>query len=880
MNPIARRTGGRPGSLLARRLGALTTWHFLILLFTFAGASVFLSARIMRSEMEAATKRLLTSSAGASRNLESRFSDLRADFRLLVSLDAFKTYVTGNPTDKTDVPMVKRFFARHQDSAPRIELDLRGGEVVTIEILPGNYLASNKKLAIASPQPADKRASTVAHDGGYLILNELEPLGMSSEIVKARLMIEHNSFFKSEFESYLMDQSDIWIWSIDEFQRPDLILSPILWGGRTLEVDEAARVALHQNLLLGLESTHEHEIRTPEIHSVVSACNPLLLGDQPMGLVFSTDRNTHLKSLNRLTAFLGIVFTGTVLLLLTWFGITYERIRVFKNAEVEARKRAETADRAKSEFVAAMSHEFRTPLNGVLGYAELLRHSGLSAPQIEYLDIIRSSGDHLLTVLNDILDYSRLEAGGLELRNEEFSPLQVAEKVVDILTTAATTKQLLLEVTAAPSVPAKVFGDAGRLRQILFNLLGNGIKFTNRGSVRVSIDATNKGRWCLLDFVISDTGIGIDPSMIDLLFKPFSQIDSSNARAYQGAGLGLAICKRLVHRMGGEITVFSALREGSSFKFRIRTERVESPAAAKGTLAGRTVMVVDSDPDRARAVTRELADLGAETHTAVGETEAAGIVRKLAHVDLALVEWPGDHPDGPPSIPPFEGKDGRIVPMVAIVDRDMTALPSRFRTAWRQAIRGRSLELKLLAAIEGDFIGELRYRKHGVGLNVLVVEDNAVNSALLVALLESRGCAVAVAENGTRALELLENGVYGLVFMDIEMPGLDGIETTEIIRNTEKTGRAARRRIVGLSAHAFLDDRRSAIQSGMDDYITKPIDCSELDRVLEDAADAIKSSRDPGSGRRLSGGDEPSLRSEPGQAGDQPSDTSSLRDER
>ena len=193
---------------------------------------------------------------------------------------------------------------------------------------------------------------------------------------------------------------------------------------------------------------------------------------------------------------------------------------------------------------------------------------------------------------------------------------------------------------------------------------------------------------------------------------------------------------------------------------------------------------------------------------------------------------------------------------------------------------GQELGVKLLAAIKGDFIGELRYRKHGVGLNVLVVEDNAVNSALLVALLESRGCAVAVAENGTRALELLENGVYGLVFMDIEMPGLDGIETTEIIRNTEKTGRAARRRIVGLSAHAFLDDRRSAIQSGMDDYMTKPIDCSELGRVLEDAADAIKSSRDPGSGRRLSGGDEPSLRSEPGQAGDQPSDTSSLRDER
>lgn len=850
MTPNARGKKPRIGDSLNHGLGVITTWHFLILFLIFAGASILLSAWIMRSEIETATRRLLTSSAGASRNLESQFDALRDDFRLLVSLNAFKTYVTGNPTDKQDVPMVKRFFARHQESASRIELDLRNGEKVTIEILPGNYLASTKSPAIAFPHPSDNRASRVVHDGGYLILSEFEPLGMSSEIVKARLMIDHNSFFKSELESYLMGQSDIWIWSIDENRQPDLILNPLLSGGQIFEIDEASRDVIYQNLSLGLEGIHEHEVRTPEAHPVVSVYNPINLGEQSMGLVFSTDRNNHLKSLNRLSAFLGVIFAGTVLLLLCWFGISYQRIRGSERAEIQARKRAESADRAKSEFVAAMSHEIRTPLNGVLGYAELLRRSGLSASQIEYLDVIRSSGDHLLSVLNDILDYSRIEAGGIALRNEEFSPIRVAEDVVDMLTTAATTKKLELLITAAHSVPAKVIGDAGRLRQILFNLVGNGIKFTNQGSVRISIDASDIDGWYHLQFVVTDTGIGIDPSMLDRLFNPFSQIDSSNARAYQGTGLGLAICKRLVHRMGGEITVDTAPGKGSSFKFRIRTERVEGPAPSKGALTGRTIIVVGSDSDPMQEVNRELVDLGAIVRTTAGEAEAADIAATLEQVDLVIVEWPGLSSEGTRSVKPLETKDGRAVPMVALVERDMEALPSRFRAVWKGTIQGRILEQEVLGLIACERPDCSRHRTHGLELKVLVVEDNAVNSALLVALLASRGCDSSLAETGAKALELLESGAYDLIFMDIEMPGLDGIETTEIIRKSEEGRDVARHRIVGLSAHAFIDDRRTAIQAGMDDYITKPIDCTELDRVLKDTLDTIRSRRSTGTGDR------------------------------
>lgn len=763
MRPEAHGKPSRFRARLARGFGSLKAWQLLLLLFLYGAFTITLSTWIMKLETEAAKSRLLASSARAARNLESQFDALRDDFRLLVSLDAFKTYVTGEPINREDVPMVKRFFARHQESAARIELDLRSGELVTLEIIPGNYLAATRSREDTRRPPFDDRASKVVHDGRFLILSELKPPGMSSAVVRVRLMVDHNAFFKSQLESYLMGQSGLWIWSMDEAKQPDLILEPMLSESPVFRIEEAAREAIHRSLSLGLEGMLEHDVFAPDRHSAVSVYNPLILGGQPMGVIFSSDRDVHLKSLNRLSTFLGVVFGGTLTLLLIWFGISYQRIRGSERAEVRARKRAESADRAKSEFVATMSHEIRTPLNGVLGYAELLRHSGLNPTQVQYLEVIRRSGDHLLAVLNDILDYSRIEAGGLALREEEFSPVGVAEDVIDMLTTAARAKELQLKMTSSKRVPGKLVGDAGRLRQILFNLVGNGIKFTHRGSVEVAVDATDEDGSCLLHFVIIDTGIGIDPSLVERLFTPFSQIDSSNARAYQGTGLGLAICKRLVHRMGGEISVETEPGKGSRFEFWIECKRVGASAAVTTDPGGQAVISVEAE-------------------SAPGE---------------AIPRLPGDPGAGVPAATEVPGSAGL----------------------------------------------ELQRVKREAGLKILVVEDNAVNSALLVALLESRGCSAAVAENGTMALEMMEGGGFELIFMDIEMPGLDGIETTEIIRSHEDNLGRSRCRIVGLSAHAFADDRRAALAAGMDDYITKPIDCTELERVIKEASDAVRSHR-------------------------------------
>lgn len=761
MTPEAHGNPFRFRTHLERGLGALRTWHLLLLLMVYTAATITLSTWITRSETEASTSRLLASSAAASRNLESQFDALRDDFRLLVSLDAFKTYATGEVTDAEDLPMVKRFFARHQESAVRIELDLRDGEMLKIEILPGNYLTSTRVRTAAPRRSHDDGTSTVVHEGEFLILSESKPLGASSPVSRARLLVDHNAFFKSQLSSYLMGQSDLWIWSMDESGQPDVILKPMLSRESRFWINEASRKAIHQGLSLGLEGVQEHDVHTPEPNTVVSVYTPLTLGTEPMGLVFSIDRDTHLRSLHRLSGFLGVVFTGTIFLLLIWFGISFQRIRRSERAEVIARKRAEGADRAKSEFVATMSHEIRTPLNGVLGYAELLRHSGLNPTQNQYLEVIRRSGDHLLSVLNDILDYSRIEAGGLEVREEEFSPVAVAEEVIDMLITAARAKELQLTLGTSDRVPDRLIGDAGRLRQILFNLVGNGIKFTNRGSVGVTIDATDEEEFCRLQFEIVDTGIGIDRPLVERLFNPFSQIDSSNARAYQGTGLGLAICKRLVQRMGGEISVETAPGKGSRFNFWIKTVRVATSAPAGVNADDKALIKNDQEASPGNGSPRTPGDPGAGV-------DASGI-------------------DGEDAVPGFQPGN------------------------------------------------------HGTRLKVLVVEDNPVNSALLVALLESRGCSAAVAENGTIALEMLEGGDYELIFMDIEMPGLDGIATTRILRSCEESSGTDRCRIVGLSAHAFSDDRRSALEAGMDDYITKPIDCMELDRVIREATDEIHS---------------------------------------
>ena len=818
---------------------AVKAGHILILFIVFMATSMLLSRRIMNSEMEATTGRLLGFSVGASRNLESRFDDLRDDFRLLASLGAFEPYLSEEARDYRDLAMVRRFFARHQEEVVAITLHLRSGDSVTIQILPGNYLSTTRGHD-AVPGVKPEKPSEVTHDGDILTISEFMPPGGESSIDRACLLVDHNLFFKSELVSYMMGKSDIWVWSLDPDTSPELVRDPRLRADRSFRVAGGALDAIQVDLEQGLEGIHEHGIFTPEEHTVVSVFSPLMLGGEPMGLVFSIDRDAHLKSLNRLSAFLLLIFTGTILLLASWFVIFYRRSRDSEQSAIRARKRAESADLAKSGFLAAMSHEIRTPLNGVLGYAKLLKDSGLGPEQQNYVEVIRKSGVHLLSVLNDILDFSRIEAGALEIRAEEYSLVGLTEEVVETLSKVAEDKGLELKFVLRGTVPERIAGDAGRLRQVLFNLVGNAIKFSESGSINVFLAAQDMVGFWRIEFQISDSGIGIEQEMLGSLFNPFSQVDSSSSRFYEGTGLGLAICKRLVEGMGGGISVDSTPGLGSDFTFWFHGGKVVEDTPEIQLLAGKSVLLASGRETLGGDFAGSIARLGADVTVVPNEADAVEVISGTEPYDLVLVdchELETADKDGDTALARMAGA---LVPVIALVREgcEVPAGDSGYALVWRLPVTRRVLERDIPAL----FVGRGRPGGGEVGhLKVLIVEDNQTNSELMLAFLKGFGCDALVAADGYKGVELVKMRRFDLVFMDIEMPGLDGMDATRIIRGLESSEGLHRSRIVGLSAHAFVDAREKALLAGMDDYLTKPVDFIELDRVINEVAKAVSS---------------------------------------
>lgn len=819
-----------------RVFGIVKNWHLLALFTLFVVSAIWLSVRIMRLELQAATNRLVSHSAGASRNLETQFDSLRDDFRVLVSTGAFEAYTDDAARGNREFASVKRFFARYQEMISTVEILLEGGETVLLEIAPGNYLRTSR---LAGPlHPIQSRApSRVTHKDDHLIIEELVPTPDSKLIRRVCLHINHNRFFGEQLASYLMGQSDLWIWSIEDQGKPFLIRNPMKMGCDSFNVDQDALRRIHQTLDQGLEGVLEHSILVPTSRTVVSAYTPLLLGGERMGLVFSTDSEVHLGSLHRLSRFLGLIFLGSLVLLGSWFAISYTRIRESERQQAGARQRAEAADRAKSEFVAAMSHEIRTPLNGVLGYADLLLASKLSANQRDHVEVIRNSGDHLLSILNDILDFSKISSGDMNLRCLEYSPLECADDVIDMMSTSAGEQGLDLRFVTRGEIPAYVIGDPGRLRQILYNLVGNGLKFTHEGSVTVTMEAFDEGDSWRLAFVVSDTGIGIPSGKRSQLFSPFSQLDASNTREYEGTGLGLAICSRLVEKMGGAIDFVSEPGKGSDFQFWIVTGKVdENRKSTEPPLHGRTVMIIDpSDPCR-ESLAGRIRRMGAQVISSHDESDAIRLSEGGDKIDLVMIHWTVAGREGIGIRHHLAKRQGHPPPMIALTDKGLNKLPpdDLFKERMTKPLRLASLARRLIHLMDqGQPSNESTVMP---SLEVLIAEDNPVNSSLMMALMDQRGANTTLAENGLEALTALQEREFDVVFMDVEMPGLDGIEVTRRFRMIETSKGFKRTTIVGLSAHAFHENRNLALQAGMDDYLTKPVVFGELDRVLTDCS--------------------------------------------
>jgi len=532
-------------------------------------------------------------------------------------------------------------------------------------------------------------------------------------------------------------------------------------------------------------------------------------------------------------------------------------LEILREAKLQAENAANAANK-KADFLANMSHDIRTPMNGVIGMTGLLLDTGLTSEQREYVETIRTSGDALLTIINDILDFSKIESGNLILEIQSFYIRDCIEESLELLASKAVESNLELAYVIEKNVPDVVLGDITRLRQILVNLLGNAIKFTKQGKISVTVNTEEvRQNKYLIHFEVKDTGIGIPADRIDSLFDSYNQGDASITRQFGGTGLGLAICKRLSEFMGGEIWVESEVGKGSVFHFTIVAEAGKESNRKyiidpSQTLKGKNVLIVDDNALVRKLVSTQVSSWDMNPFTVSSGFEALDMIRNGKRFDVAILDMQMPGMDGimlAAEIRKYLGKNDLPMIMLTSIDKrreDMKIVSDYFAAYMVKPIKQSKLYEAIISVFETEK-EENRTKKKEILINsdmgtkfplkILLAEDNVINQKVAQRILQKMGYRPDIVSNGLEALRAYEQVPYDVILMDVNMPEMNGFEATKIIcKDYKKTNRP---RIIAMTADVMKGDKEKCFAAGMDDFVSKPVKIPELENALKKAASLI-----------------------------------------